>query len=418
MLNREHKEFLKTEQGRKFHSKVALDVTPENENWQAFHTPYDLCEKMISKTNLINKSILVLFNIEFLEVLIHKHGVLSKNVTFLADCRLEAEMSSKLYKVKNIVVVDDDIDGLQEILKKMKTFDLCFSNPPYGQKSQHFHLKILLSVLNICEEIVYVHPCGWLLKNKPIKVKLFQNVKNNLSGITKEFYIFNPNKVFGIDQVDPCCITHIDKKFDGKQIFVNYFDQIQYTTQDINDITVFCDAWIDIVVPFKKTMEKHISANSDIYYWSQRVTDKTNLNTLERNKFYCQFTAMQPGTGDETGRFMHGEDLYKIINPNQNYIIDFEKLKPHSQLIYWFNTENERYNFLNYLKTDFVRFCLSVYKSNQNLFDGAMCLIPVMDFTQEWSDEKLYEEFNIPQKTIEYITNFFPKDLYDLRNES
>ena len=72
MLNKEHKEFLKTEVGRKFHIKTALDVTTKSENWQTFHTPYNLCEYMISKTDVLDKIILVLFNIEFLEVLIHK----------------------------------------------------------------------------------------------------------------------------------------------------------------------------------------------------------------------------------------------------------------------------------------------------------------------------------------------------------
>jgi len=81
-------------------------------------------EKMISKTDVKDKSILVLFNIEFLEVLIHKFGVLNKDILFLADCRLESEMATKVYKVNNIEV--NNIDDIQEVLKEMKQNNLIY----------------------------------------------------------------------------------------------------------------------------------------------------------------------------------------------------------------------------------------------------------------------------------------------------
>jgi len=407
----EHREFLKSEQGRKWLIEKALEVVPKENNWQNFHTPYDLCEHMIFKTDVTNKSILVLFNIEFLEILIHKFKVPNKNIIFLADCRIESEMATKLYKVNNLIV--NSLENIQEVLKGMKTFDLCFSNPPYGRND---HLKILNAIFPMFNEIIIVHPARWLLTIKKNQTPIFKEIKNKLHNVVCSFDIFNPNVLFGIDQVAPCCITHIDKKYKSS-IYVNYFDQIKYIEKDINNITIFCDKWKTIVNPFKEKIEKYILENNgEIYSWNQRITDKTDITKIDKNKFFCQFTAMQPGTGDKTGKFMHGEDLYKIINPNQDYITSFEKLKQRTQLIFFFDSKTEVYNFLKYLKTDFVRFCLSIYKADHSLFDGALSLIPVMDFNQEWNDDKLFLYFNIPKETIDYITNSFPADLYGLRS--
>jgi len=421
MLNKEHKEFLKTEFGRKWLIEKSLEVTPKNENWQENHTPYDFCEKMISKTYLTNKTILVLFNIEFVEVLVHKFGVLSKDITFLADCRLEAELASQSYKV-NFVIINKD--SIWEVLKGMKNFDLCFSNPPYGHGQQE-HLQILLLALPICDEIVYVHPATWLLINKPLSKsyaphKVIKNTKNKLADRLAEVEIINP-KIFKPTKDDyqmiPCSISYIIKN-NNNNINVSYFGQINYNLSNINDITIFSDSWLSMVKPFKQIIQKFILKHDNIFNWKRRVKKLSEMSNIENDKYFCKFTTMQPGTEDKSGRFMVEKDYYKVLNPGQSYICNHEDITDVSNtMVYYFDEPIERDNFLNYLKTDFARICLSIYKIDQTLNNGHMTLIPVMDFTQEWTDEKLYQFFNIPQETINYITNFFPDDLYGLRNK-
>ena len=76
------------------------------------------------------------------------------------------------------------------------------------------------------------------------------------------------------------------------------------------------------------------------------------------------------------------------------------------------------YNFIGYCKTDFARFCLSLYKNGPNLLTGGgLENIPWLDFTQEWDDQKLYEFFDVNEETQEYIENFLP-DYYGIRNKT
>jgi len=74
-----------------------------------------------------------------------------------------------------------------------------------------------------------------------------------------------------------------------------------------------------------------------------------------------------------------------------------------------FNTEEERDNFIEYLKTDFARFCLSFYKNDANLGVGALRCIPWLDFTKRYTDKDLYELFNVSEEQQRVIRNIIPE---------
>jgi dTDP-glucose pyrophosphorylase len=40
---------------------------------------------------------------------------------------------------------------------------------------------------------------------------------------------------------------------------------------------------------------------------------------------------------------------------------------------------------------------------------GELEIIPWLDFTQEWTDEKLYKEFNLTEEEIKFIEKHIPK---------
>lgn len=96
--------YLKGKLGREWFTKKVIIAVPEKENFQRYHTPYDFCEKMISMTNVQDKTILILFNVEFLELLINKHNVDPENISFICDCNEEQQIAKKIYKVCNTVV--------------------------------------------------------------------------------------------------------------------------------------------------------------------------------------------------------------------------------------------------------------------------------------------------------------------------
>ena len=79
-----------------------------------------------------------------------------------------------------------------------------------------------------------------------------------------------------------------------------------------------------------------------------------------------------------------------------------------------FDTLKEVDNFINYAKTDFARFCLSIYKNASQLSRGELAIVPWLDFTEEWDDEKLFKKFNVSQELQDYIRDFLP-DFHGIR---
>jgi hypothetical protein len=92
--------------------------------------------------------------------------------------------------------------------------------------------------------------------------------------------------------------------------------------------------------------------------------------------------------------------------------------KPNSRndgfIVFEFSTEIQQDNFIKYLKTDFARFCLAIVKNKADLHYGEMSLIPWLDFTEEWDDDKLFKKFDVSQELQDYIRDFLP-DYYSIR---
>ncbi len=68
-----------------------------------------------------------------------------------------------------------------------------------------------------------------------------------------------------------------------------------------------------------------------------------------------------------------------------------------------FDTEEEANNLVSYMKTRFFRFMMFLVRNGQNLTKSTYAFVPQMDYSKQWSDEELYEEFGIKDTEIDYI---------------
>ena len=112
------------------------------------------------------------------------------------------------------------------------------------------------------------------------------------------------------------------------------------------------------------------------------------------------------------------DDFYTMVMKNSegNKGIRNPNVRKDAFLVWMFETEYEQNNFIDFLKTDFARFCLSLYKISQNNHYGELAIIPQLDFTQKWDDEKLFKHFNVDKPTQQYIREFLP-DYHQIRGD-
>ncbi|MDR3185784.1 MAG: Eco57I restriction-modification methylase domain-containing protein [Christensenellaceae bacterium] len=68
-----------------------------------------------------------------------------------------------------------------------------------------------------------------------------------------------------------------------------------------------------------------------------------------------------------------------------------------------FNTEVEAKNALHYLKTKFFRALVGIVKQTQDNTVESYRAVPIQDFNERWTDEKLYKKYNLNAEEISFI---------------
>lgn len=60
-------------------------------------------------------------------------------------------------------------------------------------------------------------------------------------------------------------------------------------------------------------------------------------------------------------------------------------------------------NVAKYMQTRFFRFMMSLIKNTQNISRGVFAFVPIQDFNEDWTDEKLFAKYGITESEIEFI---------------
>ena len=60
-------------------------------------------------------------------------------------------------------------------------------------------------------------------------------------------------------------------------------------------------------------------------------------------------------------------------------------------------------NVLSYIKTRFFRFMVMLKKNTQDAMRSVYDLVPLQDFSEPWTDEKLYKKYNLTAEEIAFI---------------
>ena len=68
-----------------------------------------------------------------------------------------------------------------------------------------------------------------------------------------------------------------------------------------------------------------------------------------------------------------------------------------------FDSELEAKNLVTYMKTYLFRFLVSQFMYSHHITKDSYRLVPIQDFSEHWTDEKLYKKYNLTQQEIDFI---------------
>jgi hypothetical protein len=371
---------------------------------QNIYTPLELAEEMTSKIILKNKSILVLFNVEFVADLVYNKKVKPNQITFYSDNSKKTELVRFLFGIKKV------IDQLNTTMK----FDVVIGNPPYDDPTNHgrklwtLFSQTAFSLVKDNGYIIFVTPSGWIESNssafKKVRTRLISDFnllicsrdakkhfkvdgkpigsdigywiaqKVSYKGITS--YINNESSVIidlrnGIPKsAEENFVLGIEKKIlnsgDPRLLFEESPDfspkkMSKQETKSHNIRCIYSSANIGYInwVPKDFGILKLVINLSSAYY-----TIKVADNNM-------------PITKDATGSLVHYVPLKSVEQG--------KKIK-------------------SYLTSKAIRFFVNSYKKKNTGFNHAVRQrkIPLLK-EKFWTDKEVYEHFKFTQKEIEYI---------------
>jgi site-specific DNA-methyltransferase (adenine-specific) len=77
-----------------------------------------------------------------------------------------------------------------------------------------------------------------------------------------------------------------------------------------------------------------------------------------------------------------------------------------------YNNRKEAENALSYIKTNFFHFLVGLKKITQHTTMKTYTFVPMQDFSESWTDERLYKKYGLTKKEVDFIESMIrPMDL-------
>ena len=278
-------------------------------------------------------------------------------------------------------------------------FDLTIGNPPY---TSGMDINVHKAFSEISKRIVFVHPSTFLISHKGNSFNK-QMKRIDVSKIETAHLLWG-NAMFDIQLYVPIVVSHWNAEKNGKTIKVidDAFKNGTYVC-DYDKVHRFGPRYPELLEWVNKSVMPFVEQNGSVGSHGKMVAEK---------EFGFKMATMRGHPPLKETETDLRTDFYTFLPRvpgvvESNYCNKGDKDKNHPR-IFSFDTEAERTNFLNYLKTKSARFVLSIFKYSQMLYRGEMTYTPWMDFTRAWHDSDLRVAWNISDELWEFIDGFIP----------
>ena len=203
--------------------------------------------------------------------------------------------------------------------------------------------------------------------------------------------IRNPNAYSILDkvvQVEGNYFEDTNKNFSGLVSPKHFFDNSILLTSNWND---FKDTATEEYY-IKYYLNKNIHKKD--YGWISLKQIPKNQKTKDLHKVYIPAAG-----GSGTDSQVLGIPFYGEPNSvcSQTYLVIGYNSELHNF------TKEQCENIIKYIKTRFFRYLVSIKKKTQNGPRGVYQFVPIQDFNEEWTDEKLYKKYGLTQDEIDFI---------------
>lgn len=404
----------------------------EDIGWQNIPTPLRICESMADLLPITDDmNYVVLFNLEFLEVLIRQKGVSLSKILYVADNDIRFNAAKKIYDVENRILFtrENSLDNFpaEEIKKRLEKEgnEFCVvGNPPYqkpdggGHKNSKSAQALYSEFINKAKSLkpdylTFIVPAKWrtgegkgknwkefchsmntdphmkYIKIFPESKMVFSDAGDAISGGVCYFLRDKNNKYNTIIEiVGDENVGSIETKV--KSIHKNEWMNQKVLSQNPFGIRSNFSNWTEEGIPcLIKGKETHFVSIDDV---------KDKYNIIDKWKVCVSKANGAAQICDKNGQKNVLTDIF-VLSPrrvcSETYLV-----------LNSFDTQEEAENFMSYVETKFFRYMLSTNLIGHNISKERLCNVPdLQDYTKPWTDQELYDMSGLSQDEIDYIEN-------------
>lgn len=416
-----------------------------HEGWQDQSTPLWVARDMVALVpDPTAHQWVVLFNHEFLEVLLFERGVPADQIMFMADCYGEGMLSATIYRVKTFILPDDCRDPKRTIELLVPKIEKAFyngepmpktnnlvvvGNPPYqapakrkGAIAPAIYQKFVMACREISPRYLsMIIPSRWmtggqgeglsdfrrsmLVENGPTKMVDFEDASKIFKGTSIEggvcYFLVDTNKKEGT----PCLYNGVPRDLGAFDIFIreeasaHLLKKINKAREEITLPTL--ETPLAAQKPYSLPNNHQGSVGGSIpalakggnwiMVLPQEVKDRDNVLDTFR---VCVRAA--DGAAVKAGKIIARTFILTPGSACTNTYV----------ILGSFPSEREALNFSSYLLTKFARFLLSLRVSTQTISGDKFAWVPDLgNYTTAPTDEQLFKMFGLSNKEIEYINS-------------
>lgn len=403
--------------------------------------------------------------------LISKYGdKVGSNIISIPTSPLTYELTRKIYSllglpltnVKNYYSYDLVQNNPNSIIEQLKdyNFDIVIGVPPFRERvgggrgdggSAIYHKFFNIAKNDLCPRyIAMMMQSTWYTGGRGDLLPEFREymLSDTLGNRhIKEFHDY-PNVESYIKGATTLrgglCLFLWDSKYDGECLFINKFNRQEFSMKRMlrytngNYKADFLIRWNRGLSILEKVLDRESSFIPDNNQMHKRnpfgfpndVSDKwlegrrksTKRKTLvylakgqtgyasdddftkEHNGLLNQWKvliAKSSSGGDEIPHLVISQPIVSApgtATANTHYVIECD------------NDETKAKNLAQYMRTKFFRFMVYLLRSNQNMRVDMYQFAPRLDFSRPWTDEQLFERYNLDNDDIAFI-NLLIKDM-------
>ena len=323
-----------------------------------------------------------------------------------------------------------NFETIQEGSTSMK-FDYVIGNPPYqisdggaGVSATPIYNRFIEAIKTTHPgAICLIIPAKWYSGGKGLD-KFREEMLGDRHISTLVDYSNSLDVFPNVDVAGGVCYFVWKEAYNGKCKYTNYRNGKATTAyRDLNEFQTF------IRYPVASEIVKKVKEDGEL------TLDKV---VSSRKPFGLATTAKPMKTGDITLRYNGGRgpyksteirvgtemiDQWKIIisrltaehagqpakDGKYRVLSTMELLKPgeicsETYLVAGaFDSKEEATNYMDYLKTQFVRFLILQIAMTQQLSKASFAFVPCQDFTRKWTDKQLFEKYDLSGEEVNYI---------------